>query len=206
MSEKRAYRSDTRTQQAAVTRQRILEAAKRLFAEEGFDRVTIPQLADAAGVSKPTIYAVFKSKRGVLGALVDEALPPEQFWEMVEQVEQEPDVTQRLKITAAMARRLYDAEKQLMGLLRSAALIAPELKALEQEREARRYERQGATVKRMQEEGVLKHSLSLPQARDVMWALTGRDLYRLLVMERGWASEQYETWLASQLAGSLLQV
>jgi hypothetical protein len=36
-----------------------------------------------------------------------------------------------------------------------------------------------------------------------MWMLTGRDLYRMLVLERGWSSDDYEAWLASALIALL---
>jgi hypothetical protein len=33
---------------------------------------------------------------------------------------------------------------------------------------------------------------------------TGRDIYRMLVRERGWSSQKYEHWLADTLVLSLL--
>ena len=132
---KRIYNSEARDAQAAQTRSRILEAAKELFQTEGFDRVTIGKLAKAAEVSMPTIYGIFKSKRGVLQSLIDEALPPNQFWALVEDAKQEKSPKIRLGISAKMARQIYDAERELIDILRSASVIAPELKELEQERE-----------------------------------------------------------------------
>jgi len=64
--EKRSYRSDTRKAHARETKARILTAAKSLFQEKGFESVTIEQLAQAASVSAPTIYALFQSKKGIL--------------------------------------------------------------------------------------------------------------------------------------------
>ena len=171
---------------------------------EGFDRVTIGKLAQAAEVSMPTIYAIFKSKRGILQSLIDEALPPNQFEALVEDVKQEKSPKKRLAITAKMARQIYDAERELMDILRSASVVAPELKELEQEREKRRYERQGESVKTMMKEKSLAKGLSLAKARDILWALTGRDMYRMLAVERGWTSDEYEKWLAQLLVKSLL--
>jgi hypothetical protein len=36
-----------------------------------------------------------------------------------------------------------------------------------------------------------------------MWMCTDRDVYRMLVLERGWSSDQYETWLAETLIRAL---
>src|SRR5262249_27871230 len=150
----------------------ILKAAKKLFQIEGFDRVTINKLAQAAEVSMPTIYAIFKSKRGVLQSLIDEALPPEQFEALVADSMQEKSASKRLSITAKLARQIYDAEKELMDILRGASVVAPEFRELEQERERRRYERQGEYVKKMMKEKCLVKGLTLQKARDILWTLT----------------------------------
>jgi AcrR family transcriptional regulator len=201
---KRTYNSETRDAQAAQTRSHILKAAKELFRTEGFDRVTINNLAKAAEVSMPTVYAIFKSKRGVLQALIDDAFPPEQFTSIVDDFMQESSPKKRLSITAKLARQLYDAERELMDILRGASVLAPEFKELEQEREERRYERQGEGIKKLMQEKALAKGLTLQKARDILWFLTSRDIYRMLVIERGWQSDEYEEWLAQFLAKSLL--
>ena len=43
----------------------IIEAAKRIFAEKGFNDATVDDVADAAGVAKGTIYLYFPSKREI---------------------------------------------------------------------------------------------------------------------------------------------
>ena len=64
----RPYRSQLRAQQAEETRTRILDAAVRVMAD-GFASVSIPAVARAAGVSVPTIYRHFATKRDLLAAL-----------------------------------------------------------------------------------------------------------------------------------------
>ncbi|MFZ0565976.1 MAG: TetR/AcrR family transcriptional regulator [Chlamydiales bacterium] len=203
-NKKRVYISDFRNAQAARTRSRILEAAKTLFQAEGFDRVTINKLAEAAEVSVPTIYSIFKSKRGLLESLIDEAFPPEQFAALLDHVIQEHSPKKRLRLIAQIAHQLYDAESELVDILRGVSVVAPEFKELEQKRENRRYERQGESIRLMMKENSLAKGLSLQKARDILWALTGRDIYRMLVKERGWSSEEYEKWLAELLIESLL--
>jgi len=50
----------------------------------------------------------------------------------------------------------------------------------------------------------LRPELDPRTARDVLWMLTGRDVYRMLVLVRGWNSPKYEDWLADALVRSLL--
>ncbi|OJU81626.1 MAG: hypothetical protein BGO10_08460 [Chlamydia sp. 32-24] len=204
MEKKRIYNSETRDAGAAQTRSQILTAAKKLFQNKGFDRVTIDILAQAAGVSMPTIYAVFKSKRGVLQSLIDDALPVEQFTELVDGSMNEQSPTKRLSITAKLSRQIYDAERGLIDILRGASVVAPEFKELEQEREQRRYERQGEYVKKLMQDKALIKGLTIQKARDILWSLTGRDMYRMLVIERHWSSDEYEKWLGKVLVESLL--
>jgi AcrR family transcriptional regulator len=204
--EKRTYNSESRDAQAAKTRVCVLEAAKKLFENKGFDRVTINEIAKAAEVSAPTIYAIFKSKRGVLQAIIDDAFPPAQFAALVDDSMQEKSPEKRLRITAKLARQIYDAEREMMDILRSASVVAPELKELEQEREQRRYERQKEYITEMMEWKCLAKGLTLQKARDILWTLTGRDIYRMLIVEREWTSDDYENWLSSLLIQSLLDI
>lgn len=202
--EKRPYRSLARNAQAAQTRERILNAAKNLFESEGFECVTIEKIAQAGDVSIPTVYSLFQSKRGVLLALMDEALPANQFDALVEMSIQEKLPEIRLSISAKIARQMYDAEKIQMSLFRGAFVLAPEFKELEKEREMRRHARQEVTIKAMVKEKSLAKGLNEAKARDILWAFTGRDVYRMLVIEQGWESDEYEKWLTQLLINNLI--
>ena len=52
------------------TRDRILEAALRLFSSRGYERVSVTAIAREAGVSRPSFYRYFRNKRDVLLALL----------------------------------------------------------------------------------------------------------------------------------------
>jgi AcrR family transcriptional regulator len=64
----RAYRSELRADQAAATRERIIDATVRVMAR-GLADVTMPAVAREAGVSVPTVYRHFATKRDLLAAL-----------------------------------------------------------------------------------------------------------------------------------------
>jgi AcrR family transcriptional regulator len=201
---KRSYKSTARDTQAAQTKARILNSAKNLFELEGFEYVTIEKIAQGANVSIPTIYSLFQSKLGVLRALMDEALPQNQFEALVEETIIEKSPKKRLCISAKIARQMYDAERVQMGIFQGAAVLAPELKELEKEREMRRHDRQEVTIKAMVKENSLIKELNATKARDILWALTGRDMYRMFVIEQGWTPDEYEEWLAQLLMISLI--
>ena len=53
-------------------RMNILEKALHLFYEKGYDAIGVQEIADAAGVTKPTLYHYFGSKYGLLQAVAME--------------------------------------------------------------------------------------------------------------------------------------
>lgn len=52
-------------------RQRIVQAATRLFSQYGFKRTSVDVLASEAGVAKPTVYAYFDDKDAIFRAVVE---------------------------------------------------------------------------------------------------------------------------------------
>ena len=98
-----------------VTRQRILDAAKKLFAQKGYERTTIQDILDELeDLSKGAIYHHFKNKEAMLHALVDsdnERLLP--------QANQEDDSRNGLqKLRNSLMLQITDAEH--MTLMRDA--------------------------------------------------------------------------------------
>jgi AcrR family transcriptional regulator len=72
-SRARTYGSPLRAQQAEETRGRILDATVRVIAE-GLAFVSVPQVAREAGVSVPTVYRHFATKRDLLAAVYPHAV------------------------------------------------------------------------------------------------------------------------------------
>jgi AcrR family transcriptional regulator len=67
-----------RQQQAAFTRDRLLEAGRQLFAADGYVPVSVDEIARAAGASRATFYVHFRGGKCQLAtALLDENLPRE---------------------------------------------------------------------------------------------------------------------------------
>jgi AcrR family transcriptional regulator len=65
----RPYRSDLRDRQASATRGAVLTAARALFLEHGYGATTVEQIAERAGVSKPTVFAAVGNKQALMAAL-----------------------------------------------------------------------------------------------------------------------------------------
>ena len=68
---KRDYRSDLRAAQAQETRRSIVSAATRLFVEDGYGSTTINAVAEAAGVSRKTVFTAVGGKLDLLKLALD---------------------------------------------------------------------------------------------------------------------------------------
>jgi len=62
-----------RTAKGEQTRQALLAAASRLFAEDGYHRTSVPDIVRAAGVGHGTFYEYFGSRRAILLELTRQA-------------------------------------------------------------------------------------------------------------------------------------
>ena len=56
-----------------TTKERILEAALTLFAENGYDGTSVEQIAHLVGIKAPSLYKHYKGKEDILNALIDAA-------------------------------------------------------------------------------------------------------------------------------------
>src|SRR5262245_3085244 len=69
---RRTTRDAVRHARNEVYRRHILEAAERVFAENGFEAAKLQQISKLAGLSMGTIYGVFPGKNELLEALLEE--------------------------------------------------------------------------------------------------------------------------------------
>ena len=201
---KRLYKSLVRQRQAGDTRLRIVEATRQLLQSEGYAGMTVEGIAQRAEVSAQSVYAIFKSKTGILTEVLDQATFGPDYEDAVQKALSGRDPETRLRLAAPIARQIHDAQSATFDLLRGAGVVAPELAKLERQRERLRYERQERMIISLRDAGRLRPELDHTTARDIFWMLTGRDAYRMLVRERGWSSQKYEGWLADTLVHSLL--
>jgi AcrR family transcriptional regulator len=57
-------------------RSALLACALQLFTARGYDAVGVQEIVEAAGITKPTLYHYFGSKRGLLDTLLDQEFTP----------------------------------------------------------------------------------------------------------------------------------
>ena len=184
-AEKRVYASPARQRQAMRLGERIARRRERLLEETGYAGMTIPAVAKAAGVAVPTVYSIFGSKKGIVSELLDAARFGEAYQALLAQVNEVIDPMERLAFPPRFARQIYESEMPVENLLRGAGMVAPELAAVEEERDCHRYDSQVMVIDGLERAKLLRAGLSRDAARAVLWSLTSREMYRMLVRERG---------------------
>lgn len=199
---RRAYESPGRRAAAVRTRGAILDAARRLFAERGYTATTVAAIAAAAGVALDTVYAAVGPKPALFRLLIetaisgaDHAVPAEER-DYVRAIRAEPDPARKLAIFAAATVRIQERMAPLLTVLREAAPAAPELGALWREIGQRRAANMRLLAQDLADAGGLAPGLSVDAAADVIWATNATEFYALLVLERDWAPDRFQHWLA----------
>jgi AcrR family transcriptional regulator len=193
---RKRYNADSRRAKAEAARARILAIAKALFSKHGVDTVTIDDIAERAGVSPSTVYALFRSKAGILKEIIQGTFFGADYARVAQRTAQTEDPFELLRITASISRVIFDTEKKEIGLMRGTSAFSPELKRIEAQFERIRLDLQEERARLLVAKFAVARKLGLAKVRDIMWMYTGRDVYRMLVLERAWSSDEYESWLA----------
>lgn len=97
-------------EEAAATRDSILDAAEKLFVEQGVSRTTLQHIATAAGVTRGAIYWHFDDKGALFNAMMERAiLPLEAEMQVLDQEESDdPLVDLRNHMLAVLDRTVND--------------------------------------------------------------------------------------------------
>jgi AcrR family transcriptional regulator len=204
-AKKRTYLSPGRAEAAEERRASILASAKALFGRRGIDAITIAEIAEKSGVAGSTVYAIFKSKEGILRALMEQSLFSERFQSARQVLADVSDPVEMIALTSRVSRAIYESESSDLGPLRNVSGFSPALRKIEEEFERTRYRMQEERLRRLFEAGRAKSGIGFDEARRVMWMYTSREIYRMLVIEGGWTPDRYQEWLSQTLVAALVE-
>lgn len=206
----RKYDNSRRRADAEARQRRIVDAATDLFVEQGFSATSIDQIAAAADVSAPTIYATFGSKSGVLARAIDVALVGD--YDDVPVVDRilsliEESGTQELRQFAAVAQFIRTVNERVAPLIRvmeQAASTDPALQKL-RTRLVGAIRADCAPVIEKFWRTALGPGLSAEEAADAMATMMSPTVYSMLIVDMGWSPDRYQEWLAHALPQLLLR-
>jgi AcrR family transcriptional regulator len=193
-----------------LARRAVVDAARRLFLERGYGGTTIEAISELSDVPSATVYRLFGSKRGILKALLDVSIVGDD--ETVAMADRlpvrsllaDPDPTNQLAGFVGVAAQINSRTAAIYRILVSAAASDPDAAALLHELTRQRQEGQGRIARSLSRARALKPQLRERDAGDIIHALLSPEVYGLLVVERGWSPERYETWLTQTLVDQLV--
>lgn len=103
-------------------KQQILQEATRLFSKEGYDKVTIKQLAKAVGISEPALYRHYPSKEAIYDATLESLKTRLNTELLFAKLSQENDIELILTRLAEHIISFYSKNTDLYRLLLFSAL------------------------------------------------------------------------------------
>jgi AcrR family transcriptional regulator len=200
----------SRQDQAAATRQRILDAAYDLFCELGYRATTMTLIADRAGVAVQTVYFTFRTKDALLQEVHAQTVlgrgtptaPPQQPWYAAAVAETSP---------ARAARVLVEG---VSGILARVAPMLPVFHAVVADPAGAVY-RNAEALRRpamydLARDVLLSKSRPRPgvnatYAGDLLVVLLGPEIYRMYVLELGWSRERWVDWTTQVIVRELFE-
>ncbi|MEY2406772.1 MAG: hypothetical protein QOG39_1688, partial [Acidimicrobiaceae bacterium] len=210
MSDVNAERWPLRTAKAAATRKGIIEAASRLFVELGYAGASVQAVADAAGISRATVFNSVGGKSALLKACYDvatvgddEPIALPQRRDMLA-VRDEPDQRRMIRRYASVIAEIGSRLSGIYEVFRAAAATASDIRELWEQIQDERLGGARGFVAILAGKGPLRSQLDGTEAGDVVWAHIDASLYHRLVVERGWSRLQFEEWFTQSLTSYLL--
>jgi len=164
-----------RSPRGAKTRERLLEAAKQVFEEDGFLDARISDIAQRAEVAHGSFYYYFESKEEIfreVAAAVDEQLSAP----LGHVILASSKVPARERIREAISRHFesYRAEARLMGVIEEVSRHDEQVNAMRMERHRRYAEQIAESIRRLQQHGLADPELDPVVAAAALGALTYR--------------------------------
>jgi AcrR family transcriptional regulator len=191
-----------RQRQALATRVQIGDAARELFARDGYVATTIAAISTAAGIPVQTIYSAMGSKAKILQDIASRSPSMVDIDERTRVAREDPDPAHGLRLAARIQRLQYEDMYDVIDAYQQAARSDPDMRRALQWVLTNRHEafRQHVAAIRTH----LSSGVTADRALDLHLALVLPEIYRTLVLERSWTPEQYEDWLTEQLIAQLL--
>jgi AcrR family transcriptional regulator len=180
----RPYRQRLRAESAAMTRQRIIDAAREALTDQPIRSFNISEVADRAGVVRSTIYTVFGSRQGLLRAVVDDVVE-RGGWERMREAFRHPDALVAVARNLEEGTRLTASGHNVFAAISTLAAVDADAAAVIAETDAQRLKGLHVMIRRLREQGYLRPELEHEQAVDILYLLSDWRAVDRLYSDRG---------------------
>jgi AcrR family transcriptional regulator len=201
-----APRLTRRERYALVTKQAIVDAARKLFAERGYFATTVDDIAAEADVAPATVYSSAGGKQGLLAEILELWGLDPQIQATLEVVSSSTDPREILDVLARSAREMRERWDDVVRIFLTTA--PHDAGVAEQFAPFTQFYRQciAAIATRLAELGGLREGIDPAYATDVLWLYFGYGSLYTLHHENGWSYARAEQWLAAQATRELLAI
>ncbi|MBY0288707.1 MAG: TetR/AcrR family transcriptional regulator [Mycobacteriaceae bacterium] len=193
-----------------MARAAVIGAARNLFIDRGYGATTIEAISSAADVPPATVYRLFSSKRGILKAILDVSIVGDDEPVSLPERPQvraplaDPDPKSQLAGFVAVASEVNARTAPIYRILLGAANSDTDAAALLEDLNRQRRAGQGQIARSLARADALRPGLRERDAADIVYTLMSPEVYRLLVLDRGWGPQRYERWLTQTLVECLV--
>lgn len=193
-----------RERQAEFTRNEILLAARRLFAERGFTRTSVRDIATAAGVSAQTVYDSIGSKQAVVTRLNDLIDSEAGIGAIVGGVAASRDPQQVAALSARITRSMLENCEDIIRALVTGAAAEPELQVVLDEGHRRHVDGARTVVGMLQKMKALAPAAEAAAMSETLAAITDFRFALVLRESYGWSLDHIEGWMTTASQDLLL--
>jgi AcrR family transcriptional regulator len=198
------YHSPLRTDLAAATRTAILDCARELYINRGYNNVTVAQIAAAAGVAVQTVYASTGGKAEIMRDLLIPAIQTPEAEQTLMTVRGIHDARQVIDTAARGTRAAHEAHWDMLEALVPECRTEPAAAAVLEAGNAEYLAALTIIGNRIIELGPLREDVDPARVPDLLWFYIGQDAWFSLVSHRRWSFDNAERWLATQAKRALL--
>jgi AcrR family transcriptional regulator len=198
-------RPSLRERRAQLTRDEILGAARRLFAERGYAKTTVRDIAHAAGVSAQTVYDSVGSKQALVARLNDLIDTEAGIVAIAAEGHRSDDPAFVAATSARITRSILEHCGDVITALVSGAAAEPDLRVVLEEGQRRHVEGSRRTVERLRELDALAERSDPAGARDTLAAISDVRYANMLQQSYGWSLDRVEDWIAAASRSLLLR-
>jgi AcrR family transcriptional regulator len=195
----------TRERQAQLTRDEILAAARRLFAERGYARTSVRDIAEAAGVSAQTVYDSVGSKQTLVARLNDLIDAEAGIADIARRAAQSSDPMEVAATSARITRSILEHCEDVVHALVTGAAAEPDLQVVLDEGQRRHVEGARIIVGVLQRLDALDGSTGTDAAVDTLAAISDVRFALVLRESYGWSLDRVEEWIADASRALLLR-
>ncbi|MFD9286372.1 TetR/AcrR family transcriptional regulator [Streptomyces mirabilis] len=188
-----------------MTRDEVVKAARKLYAEPGYAQTTVEKIAREARVSPATVYAQCGGKEGLLRTLMDIWTTSPTVARIITDSAAESTGRAKLEVLAAGYAAHAAEAGDIMRIVERAAPSSPAAQEFLDVADQRHMEALEMIVEGIAGNGDLADGVSVQDAAKIIFFHFRNPQFVLAVETFGWGVDRATQWLVERVAAAILK-